>query len=162
MQHNIIAIIPIIPIMGILSRAAGGGFFKAKYDWQDRVPEILFSIPFGFAGGHFLWAVSSFFAFETGHGTVMHMGENPNQGDRRQFIDRFIYWLPIKKFEKLYCWIFMGIKGLWIGLPCGLYGLSLAVLWPLSYEIAVRFKKNEIAEWLTGIFAGIVCALSLW
>jgi hypothetical protein len=36
----------------------------------------------------------------------------------------------------------------------------LVVLWPLSYFVANRvFNKNEIAEYMTGAFAGLVCFL---
>jgi hypothetical protein len=55
--------------------------------------------------------------------------------------------------KPLYSWYMMAIKGFLIGLPAG--GITLAALWPLSYWIGGRFKRNEVSELLSGASAGL-------
>lgn len=155
-------------IMSILSRMAGGGFYKAKYDWQDRIPEILFAFPFAYVAYlHSPWLalpayVSTFLAMETGHGTAFGMGfaPIPTREQRRQFLDNVIE-LFYDKRDVTYCWIFMGLKGAWIGLALFPFGLPLILLWPLSYYIGRR-TVYEVAEYLSGFFAGCACAYALY
>lgn len=159
--------------MATTARAAGGGVFADKV-WS-RLPEILFALPISLAA----WAISdsiwfgsfalawSYFAMEIGHGNAYHMGFlEKDYPDRWQTLDYLVR--PITKLLKLaprsagYCWVFMGLKGLLIGLPLGMPALILALLWPLAYYLSFKFtRSSEVAEWVSGIFAGLVIILAL-
>lgn len=174
--------------MAAMARASGGGLNVTKLPiWCNRVPELLFALPFGYAAfvasgsvwcglACWLW---SFIAMELGHGNAYHMGAKQHDfPDRRQTLDYLVWplchaieWaahLAGKKLEiaprsAIYCWVFMGLKGLLIGLPAYPFGIALAVLWPLAYWISfVILKKDSApAEWISGASAGILLACAL-
>lgn len=154
--------------MARVSRLAGGGYFASKI--PSTAPEIVFGLAIG-AVSYFLWeswwiaAVTSawsYMAMEAGHGNAYHMGtEQYLYPPRRQRLDAII--LPLCKLFKFenrspgYCWLFMGLKGLLIGLPLGLYGLPLAILWPLAYYLSFKYtQSSEYGEHLSGAFAGLL------
>lgn len=163
----------LIPAMAALSRAAGGGLFADKV-WS-RLPEILFAVPFGVAAWQAsgsIWCgiaswVWSYFAMETGHGNAYHMGFTEKDfPDRWQTLDYIVRpitgRLGFAPRSAGYCWVFMGLKGLLIGIPAGPVGLALALLWPLAYYVGFKYKKDSApSEWISGAFAGMVCAFSL-
>lgn len=166
----------LIPLISFLSRLAGGGFFAPKLKEKlnfDGAPEIAFgfalNLPWLLSGHWLVYILASLWSYawmETGHGTVMTMGKDPSaaQSGRKVFLSRVVDPICAKFGFKLggwqYCWMLFGLKGFLIGLPLAPWGLMLAVLWPLSYFIANRvFSKNEIAEYLTGAFAGLTCCL---
>lgn len=114
---------------------------------------------------------------ETGHGTAYTMGRLPAtaQSGRKQtlswVVDPLCKAVGAPLGGSFYCWLFMGLKGLLIGLPLFPLGLVLAVLWPLAYEIGwfatersgkIRSKMGatEIGEWITGGFTGLIIAIS--
>ena len=113
--------------------------------------------------------VWSFFAMETGHGNAFHdgMGEH-NYPDRWQTLDYIVRpitnRLGFAPRSKWYCRIFMGVKGLFIGLPLGWAALPLFVLWPLAYAIGFRYLRSdsEPAEWISGGFAGMLIGVVLY
>jgi len=162
-----------IILMAFLARAAGGGLGVSELPrWCNRIPELLFALPFGYCAwistgsigwGIFGW-VWSFVAMEMGHGNVYRMtGIDGQFADRPQSIEKIVR--PI--FTRLggditkphYSWVVMGCKGLLIGLPAFPCGLALTVLWPFAYFIGNRTEKDSaVAEYLSGMFAGIVIA----
>lgn len=160
----------------------------------SMLPEILFGVglalPALLTGHWFLWlllAVDGYAWMETGHGIAFHMGrwaaENwqneaaaiaAGKPVRRQklsvVMDIVERLTSIKRYSRAWCWVFMGLKGLLIGTACLPFGLLLAVLWPLAYDlgwtISERFPrfqptKTEFAEYCSGAFAGVVLVLSL-
>lgn len=170
----------LIPYMAAMARASGGGLFAVWLrdklgSFGGRVPEILFAAPFGMAAwqasgsvwcGLASW-VWSYLAMETGHGNAYHMGfTEKNFPDRWQTLDYIVRpitsRLGFAPRSAGYCWVFMGLKGLFIGLPAGLPGLALAVLWPASYYASFRFtRSSELAEWLSGGSAGLLIACAV-
>lgn len=170
-----------IILMSVLARASGGGFFKVE-GFAGRIPEILFAIPFGLCAAQAtgLWSMffygflSSYFAMETGHGTAFSMGRAPEGAlsGRKQFlsppIDALCRALGAPLGGRFYCYAFMGLKGLWLGLAAFPLGLSLAILWPVTYDLGRWLEAKKLPgnwEWgevLSGAAAGLVVGLSLF
>lgn len=173
-----IAIALLVVYQAIAARAAGGGIFKNI----GRIPEILFALPFGLAA--YAWsgepmvaglgAVWSFLWMETGHGTAFWMGYCPSdaRGERKQFLSPVVDAVTRAAGRDLggvfYCWVFMGLKGLLISLPCGPWAILLAFLWPAAYQVGRYLQYNDkveggaLCEWLAGGAAGLVVGLSLF
>lgn len=165
-------------ILAFLARAAGGGLGVDKLpQWCNRLPELLFAVPFGVVAysatgslgwGIFSW-VWSFVAMELGHGNVYRMGGIDGLYiDRPQSIEKIVRPIYSRLGGQLnhprYSWAVMGTKGFLIGLPAFPCGLGLVVLWPLAYHIGHRIEKQpSTAEWISGMFAGftITSALAL-
>lgn len=163
----------LIPLMAILARQAGGGM-GAKHlpDWLTWLPEAVFSLVVGLVSYkiHGPWWASvgllTYIAFQSGHATAYHMGRNPAaaQGKRKQTLSYIVD--PICKAlgwtlgERPYCYLFMGLKGLLIGLAVAPWGLLMAALWPIAYDLG-RIRNNETAELLSGAFMGAVLWLAL-
>lgn len=173
-------IIPTI-LMSVLARASGGGIVPLPAV-LSRLPELLFAggISVGVYALHHSLLLSllallwSYIWMETGHGTAFHMARNPTsaQGDRKQTLSRVIDPLCRAVGAPLggvfYCWTFMGLKGLLIGLPLFPFGLPLVVLWPLAYELGIRLEEANVTsergmagEWWAGAFTGLLLGLSL-
>jgi hypothetical protein len=167
--------ISLIFVMAFLARLAGGGFGMAKTAGKfHMLPECLFGLVFGLAAcwnwGMYAAVIATIWAaawMQTGHGTALHMGYMPRTAfaGRKQTLSRVVD--PICKRmgwalgSAEYCWLFMGLKGLLIGLaafPCGLW---LALLWPLSYWIGQVTKKAALKEILSGACAGLVIWLNI-
>ena len=174
--------------MSFLAAAAGG---NAGASWlvqtvgtrfgafwgsaASRLPEIVWAISiaivstlaFGLGWYGLLIAVAAYFAMETGHGNAYHMGTLQTQyAPRHQTLDYIV--LPVCRLfdwanrSAPYCWLFMGLKGLLIGLPLGMYGIPLAILWPLAYWISfTKTKSSELAEYMAGAFTGLLIALAI-
>ena len=120
-------------------------------------------------------AAWSYLWMETGHGIAYRMGWDPDsaKGTRKQrlsiVIDPICKLFNIELGGALYCWLFMGLKGLLIGLPCYPYGLWLALLWPFSYYVGHVLRglegenpsATEIGEYLTGMFSAFVLTLAI-
>jgi len=164
----------LIPLMAILARQAGGGMgaqhLHSKLTW---LPEALFALVIGIVAYKIhgpVWAsvgaLTSYIFMQTGHGIAYHMGRNPKaaQGTRKQtlsiIVDPICKALGWTLGERPYCYLFMGIKGLLIGLAVAPWGLLMAILWPLAYDIG-RIRNNETAEFLSGAFMGGVLWLAL-
>jgi hypothetical protein len=169
-----------IPYQAITARMSGGGLgahvldrFKATW-----LPEVFFALPFGFAlsqvVGPWGWlaAVWSYLWMQTGHGVVLPWGKalQYTDKDRAQTLSPFVDWLSDRlKIQKVqsdgysktlnYCRLFMAVKGFLIGLPVG--GISLAVFWPLAYEIGHRLDNAALKEWLAGTGAALAVILFL-
>lgn len=163
----------LVPSMAFLARASGGGLFADRV-WS-RLPELLFSLPFGYAAyattgrwwmGMIGW-LWSFVAMELGHGTVYGMsGYRSGVAGRIQTIERLVRPIYTRLggsiYHPLYSWLCMGLKGLLIGLPLGIFAPLIAVLWPAAYWVGHRVENQpEVAEWLSGMFAGLVVFLAL-
>lgn len=159
--------------MAILARASGGGIVKlpSMLGW---LPEATFGLSFGFAvflyHGTLLGLLAgawSYIWMQTGHGTAFSMGERPQdaQSGRKQFLSPVVDWVCAKLRQPLggafYCWLFMGLKGLLIGLPVAPAGLLLGILWPLAYFIGRKVKISALCELLSGACAGLVIWLHL-
>lgn len=158
-------------LMALLSRAAGGGFVKAE-GWRGRIPEALFAFmiaaavcsQFGIIAGSFAlgW---SYGWMETGHGTAFWMGQRPEdaQSGRKQFLSPIVDLICDQLGKPLggsfYCWTFMGLKGLLIGLPLAPAGIMLALLWPASYWIGRKLNNAALCEYLAGASAGLAIFL---
>lgn len=166
-------LIIITAIMAVLSRLSGGGLFASKL--PARLPEILFSLPFGYVlvmhTGNMYWGLAawlwSYIWMETGHGTAFHMGLKPEvaQSGRKQalsaVIDPVCSVLGYPLGGKLYCWLFMGLKGMLIGLPVAPFGFTLAFLWPFGYWLGrIMGNRHGEIEWISGIFSGVIIYLS--
>lgn len=164
----------IIPYMAIASRMSGGGLGASKV-WS-RLPELLLSLPLGYCAyattdKWYLGVIGfivSFFAMELGHGTAYKMTGYDDFGKgRMQTLDKvlqpFYVNLGGNLKSPLYSWLFMGIKGLLIGLAAFPFGLLLAILWPLSYWLGqvVEELNEPVAGYLSGMFAGLLIVLSL-
>lgn len=127
---------------------------NAEYHFDIRIP----SWAIGAAAQ--IW---SYLWMQTGHGTVLHWGDDPSQAIGRtqtltgvvNFIARL---LNIEIGSKGYCRLFMAVKGFCIGLPVG--GLPLAILWPAGYEIGHARKNHAMSEHLSGLGAAI--AITAW
>lgn len=171
----------IVAFQSVVARMSGGGLGAQKLpEWLTWLPEVFFALTIGVAAGyeHGLWwvgAIASVWAYlwmQTGHGTAFHMGTNPAeaQGTRKQTLSIIVD--PVCKLfnqplgETFYCWLFMGLKGLLIHAPLGLYALPAALLWPLAYHIGRRFVPRYLsaadggaaAELLSGAFSGLLIA----
>jgi hypothetical protein len=164
----------LIPLMAILARASGGGMgaqhLHSKLTW---LPEALFALVIGIVAYKIhgpVWgcigAITSYIFMQTGHGIAYHMGRNPKsaQGTRKQtlsiIVDPICRKLGWTLGERPYCYLFMGIKGALIGLAVAPWGLLMALLWPLAYDIG-RIRNNECAEVLSGAAMGAVLCLAL-
>jgi hypothetical protein len=157
--------------------------------FASRLPEIVWALVFTIVSVNLFelspWpsalpiAIIAYLAMETGHGNAYHMGfAETTFPDRWQTLDyvvrpimRGITWvaayagliLSLRPRSPIYCWLFMGLKGLLIGLPLGIYGLPLAILWPLAYYISFRLtRSSETAEWLSGGFAGLTMIFAFY
>lgn len=159
----------------------------------SRLPEVLFGAGFGatillISTNWYVAAAATVWAFawmETGHGTAYTMGRNPalatridqKTGKPRKQTLSIVIDLLCDIFRQplggaFYSWTFMGLKGLLIGLAAFPFGIGLAILWPLAYEIGWRSSENfrrktnlcetEIGEYISGFFAGLVLFLSVW
>lgn len=171
--------VALIIVMSVLARASGGGIISLS-GFAGRFPELLFAIPFGLcAMTPHVWAlfifgyVSSYFAIETGHGTAFAMGRAPGDAlsGRKQFLSPPIDWLCARAGQPLggrfYCYAFMGLKGLWLGLPAAPWGLSLAILWPVTYDAGRWLEEKKLpgnlqwSEILSGAAAGLIVGIDL-
>lgn len=161
----------LIPLMAFLARAAGGGIkLPSITGW---IPEFLFAfviclVSLTIYGPWIALPLStlSYLGFQTGHATAYHMGRKPHaaQGLRKhtlsKIVDPICHWLGWTLGERPYCYLFLGIKGLLIGLAVAPLGLIMAILWPLAYDIG-RIRNNETAEFLSGAFMGLILCLIL-
>jgi len=156
--------------MAILARAAGGGIKLPRLiRW---LPEAVFSIIVAWVAYETKgpwWAsmgLLTYIGFQAGHATAYHMSRNPKaaQGERKQtlsiIIDPICKALGWTLGERPYCYLFMGLKGLLIGAAVAPWGLLMAILWPLAYDIG-RIRNNEPSEMLSGAFMGAVLWLAL-
>lgn len=167
----------LIPLMSFLARGAGADWFKLK-----TLFGVLFGAVFGVVSsvvyGHWVAGIIGFLiswrGFEFGHGTFYAMfgyhdhNRDPNKPDfpRVQTLEKVVRPIYTKLggdiYSPLYSWVCMGTKGFLIGLAAGWYGLLLVVLWPLAYWIGFRVEKSgAVAEWVSGMFAGMVIALAM-
>lgn len=147
------------------------------------VPELLFALPFGIviatlAAKGFLWTsllivlatIWSYLWMETGHGVVLHFGDNPEEskGSRKHtlspFVDALAKKMNIEIGSKLYCYMFFALKGFLISLPIG--GIFLAITWPIGYytsrlliKCGVKYDTHAIGECICGFFAGLAIVL---
>ena len=177
---EIIAATLMILLMAVLARMAGGGKIIPMPKVCDRLPEFLFACSFGataYCGIQCLVLAAAALAWsycwmETGHGTAFHMGRRPDiaQSGRKQFlslpIDALCKALKKPLGGRFYCWAFMGLKGLLIGLPAAPFGLLLAFLWPMGYEVGRRLQDtgktgSQWCEYLSGGAAGLVVSLAI-
>lgn len=148
----------------------------------DRLPQLdPAHALIGVAVAAFGWAYAW---METGHGTAYTMARvpeiantiDPKTGKPRKqtlswVVDPLCKAIGAPLGGVFYSWVFMGLKGLLIGLPLFPLGLALAILWPLAYEIGwqatersakIRDKMapTEIGEYVTGAFTGLIIGLS--
>lgn len=164
-----------------------GGIMPVNLTW---VPELAFACFFGGAAyqttatlcpasnlyidilSATIGTAWSYLWMQTGHGTAYTMGNNPNiaQSGRKQTLSYVID--PLCRLFKqplggtFYSWVFMGLKGLLIGLPAFPFGLALAILWPQAYKIGWMTQKGDrataIGEIASGLFAGLLIAITLF
>ena len=159
--------IPLIAYMSFMARASGADW--AHKVWS-RLPEILFVLPFAIAS-YFLYDSPllasigffvSYFSMEMGHGTFWNMtgysSSTPGRIQSIEYVVRPIFKLFNMSIEQpAYSWVCMGLKGLLIASPLGLYALPMLILWPLSYYLGMRvIKKSEYSEWISGGFSAIL------
>lgn len=117
----------------------------------------------------------SYLWMQTGHHTAYHMTLNPAAAlERKQTLSVIVD--PICKLLNqplggtFYCWLFMGLKGVLIHAPLGLFALPAAVLWPLAYYLGrkvipryfPRFDGGAAAELFSGAFSGLLTALRIF
>lgn len=183
-DYALYGLLVLIPFLyAILGRMAGGGIV-ALPKLLDRLPEVLIAAGTTLAGYmlHLNPALAlaqfftSYFGIETGHGTAYSMGRNPGiaQSGRKQFLSKLVD--PVcKALNKplggtFYSWLFMGLKGLLIGLSAFPCGIALAVLWPLAYEIGwqcrerqilKQMRPTEIGEYVSVFFYGLCLSGSI-
>lgn len=161
----------IILAMAILARLSGMNLPRFV---PAFLPEFLFGACFGAtifvtSGNWWLATIAGIWSYawmETGHGTVLQWGDKPWEAiGRKQFLTPVVDYLAkvfrFQKGSKDYCIMFMGIKGLLIGLPVAPIGLTLMVFWPLAYDIGHRFKSHAMKEFMSGAFAGWVVTVYL-
>lgn len=167
----------IIPFMSILTRAAGADWFGLKI-----LSGVLFGAVFGLTAyhvyGHWVAGLVGFLiswrGFELGHGTFYAMkgyhdhNRDPDKQDvpRIQTLEKVIRPIYTKLggdiYSPLYSWVLMSVKGLFIGVAAGWYGVLLAIIWPFAYWVGHRVEKQpEVAEWISGMFAGLIIVLAL-
>lgn len=127
-----------------------------------------------------LSGISAYGAMQTGHGNVLHWGTNIEETLKRtqgltRIVD-FIYktynrlatkvnFLPIiVKGDINYCRLHMAVKGSWVGLTVLPFGpIMMFFLWPLAYDIGRNreIPNHALAEYLSGLFMGIVLAINI-
>lgn len=117
--------------------------------------------------------IIAFLGIQTGHAVAYTMGRNPDIAKMQtntlsKVVNPIAKQLKLERGGKVFSWIFMGLKGLLIGLAVLPAGLILAVLWPLAYEIGRILKDREVVasgtkvgEYLSGAFIGVVLCLVL-
>lgn len=118
------------------------------------LPEIVFGLITAVAVGwgrsllvFFAAWINTFYAFNTGHGTILDPREAVR--GRKQFLSRIVDPL-CRLFRQplggaFYHWVFMALKGLWIGAFIFPYGLPLGILWPACYKLP-RGRWKELAS----------------
>lgn len=160
----------LIPLMSFLARAAGADWFGLKI-----LSGVLFGAVFGLTAyhvyGHWVAGLVGFLiswrGFEFGHGTFYKMdGYNRAAHPRKQtieyIVEPFFNLFKIDKHQASYSWVCMGTKGLLIGAAAGWYGVLLAIIWPFAYWVGHRVEKQpEVAEWISGMFAGVVVVMAI-
>ncbi len=166
----------IFPIMAAISaRIAGGGFAPHPSGVGEALFAIQFAVAMIFAGinpwSAFLLGFWVLLYFQTGHGTAFHMGADPQvaQSGRKAplsfIVDPACRAISAPLGGSFYCWSFMGLKGLLIHLPLGLWALAGAFCWPFSYWFGNRFivrhfngrvDGEAVAELLSGALSGLV------
>jgi len=184
-----------VSIMAVFGRWAGGGFGWDKVvakvkainaplgSFVGRVPEILISVPFGFAAYYtaaeffsvddyrigLLGFVISYVAYEMGHGNFFHdgVGEHtfPDDPESIEKITGLHSLLPKLGFAPRsagYCRIMMGVKWFLFGLPALPLAPVFAVIGPVSYWLSFRplysdnieLSGSGLAEFLSAGLAG--------
>lgn len=164
--------------MSAMAHICGGGILTVPPALK-KLPKLLFGVMFGVASYHLhgeLWlacaaAIAASFWMNTGHGTAYEMGFDPAiaQSGRQEFLSPIVD--PITKAAGrplggvFYCWLFMGLKGLLMGITVAPFGLLLAVLWPLGYRLGEWTLKMgltwDFEEIISGAFAGLVIGMAL-
>jgi hypothetical protein len=140
------------------------------------LPELLFAAPIGYIGylSTDLWWVGllgwawSYIWMQTGHHTPLmtHFGAKPYKFDGKtntlgNVVDPMAVALEYEAGDRSYCRLFMGLKGLLIGLPMFPLGLLLAPLWSTSYEIGYKIKISTLyGEYFSGACAYLLVVLS--
>lgn len=162
----------LIPFMSFLARGAGADWFKLK-----TLFGVIFGAVFGLTAyhvyGHWVAGLVGFLiswrGFEFGHGTFYAMkgySDDKNNPSRIQTLEKLIRPIYTRLggdiYSPLYSWVCMSVKGLLIGLAAGWYGVLLAIIWPFAYWVGHRVEKQpEVAEWISGMFAGLIIVLAL-
>ena len=177
----------LIPTLSILAHMAGGGFGAHKI-WKP-LPEILFSLPFGFTFAKILYPFLHFTGFpyvnsvavvifglmaslwsylwmQTGHTPALKWGVQNKQyaANNPRRITPVVNFISFKLFDftmgdRNYCRTHMALKGFLIGLPVG--GIPLMILWPFAYETGHNIGHHKWSEMLSGAFSGAVLSLIL-
>lgn len=156
-----------------------------EYIWAAMltVPPVLLSMSFLWyvvLTAFILSGLCAYSAMQTGHGNVLHWGKDQlytltrNQGltpivdfiykAYNKLAVRIKFLSIINKGDINYCRLFMAVKGFWVGLtvlPLGPF--LMFFLWPLAYDIG-RNRENPnhaLAEYLSGLFMGIVLAINI-
>lgn len=125
---------------------------------------ITLVIGFGVYELYGLWytplALLSGLGIVIGHGEFYGMdGANPDPEMEtwEKYPRKFWNWLGRSEYTVAYSLYMMGLKGLLIGSPLGLYGLPLAIVWPLAYYVSFRVTKSSaLAEYLSAGSAGLL------
>lgn len=166
----------LIPLIAsLITRTHGGGLIPK---FPKSILKVMFGAMFGIAcflltGNVFisaLGALVSSFSYALGHGTFYGMkgyeSSNLERIEKIEYVVRPIFkFLKLNIYSSLYSWICMGIKGLLIGLPLLYLAPLMAVLWPTAYWIGriVEDENNEVAEYLSGLFAGtLLLFIYMW
>lgn len=157
----------LIPFMMFLGRGAGSDWWGMKQVFGFLFAFVL-SICSFYIYDLWMFSVFSFLiawgGYETGHGTFYRMiGRKPNL-ERKEKIEKII--IPIfNKFnldihKPLYSWFCMGFKGFLIGVPLGIFGIPLILLYPASYWYGMRIEeKGSVSELISSMCVGLcICA----
>jgi hypothetical protein len=166
----------------VFARMAGGGI------WTNRpanLGEALMTVMMGgavmltydnfwVALAAFVW---SYLFFQTGHAVAFQMASptapDYRAGGRTNELDKVLdpifraLGVPLSSHNAVFCWVFMGTKGLLMTLPLGWWAALGAVLWPSGYYIGNRicprfFPHTDgemVAEHLSGAMYGLLVAL---
>lgn len=149
----------------------------------SRFPEFLFALHFAVTAyertGSIACAagvlLTTYAAMELGHGNFMADGVAEHDfPDRASSLEKWtgLHWLlprlGLAARSKWYSRILMALKGGLIGAGLGWWALLLAPLWALAYALCFQPQKHkppmqrssEIAEWISGAFAGVVNGLA--
>lgn len=171
-------------------RQVGGGPLGVKLQPKGLAPllngvivlPIVISVLVHFG---ILYAIAALFWsalwLNTGHATAYDMGRDPSiaQSGRKEFlshvVDPICNLLGWPLGGTKYCWLFMGLKGLLVGLPTLIVAPLFVVLYPLGYDLGYRFPlcqwfNQHIAketgtftsEWYAGFMIGFLGGLSIF
>lgn len=153
----------LIPIYTAITAGWSGGSLKGHkmFGRLDFMPEVLFSLPFGYALFPFIgwWAVLAsvwtYLWFQSGTWPILSWGKGIVNFTRTSTLKPVVDWfadkLKISNTTKAYNILYAAIRGFLITLPVGGHGFVTS---PIARELGHRTGNHAITEVLEGFGFG--------